>query len=130
MYRGRNGCRCSLGREVKTATGARPVLSWIERQAQLAALAERQVFFVCGAPRSGTTWVQHMLDSHPDVSCRGEGHFLHFLAEPMGALMQRRRADLEAKNARLFKETGGYPLPAAGDMEFLVGSGILLALAQ
>jgi hypothetical protein len=82
------------------------VLSWIERQAQLGALAERQLFFVGGAPRSGTTWVQHVLASHPDVSCRGEGHFLHFLAEPMGGLMQRRRADLEAKNARL-KETGG-----------------------
>ncbi len=103
---------------------------WSERQAEIAALAQCQLFFVGGAPRSGTTWVQHMLDSHPDVSCRGEGHFLHFFAEPMGLLMQRRRDELEAKNTRLFKEIEGYPLPAAGDLEFLVGSGILLALAQ
>lgn len=106
------------------------MLSWLDRQAEIMALARRQLFFVGGAPRSGTTWVQHMLDSHPDVSCRGEGHFLHFLAEPMGALVQRRRMELDAKNNRLFKETGGYPLPAAGDMEFLVGTGILMALAQ
>lgn len=106
------------------------MLSWRERQAEIAAIAERQLFFVGGAPRSGTTWVQHMLDSHPDVSCRGEGQFLHFFAEPMGALMQRRRAELEAKNTKLFKESAGYPLPGASDFEFLVGSGILLALAQ
>ena len=87
------------------------------------------MFFVGGAPRSGTTWVQHVLASHPDVSCRGEGHFLHFLAEPMGGLMQRRGVDLEAKNARLFKETGGS-IAGSGDTEFLVGSGVLLALAQ
>jgi hypothetical protein len=30
----------------------------------------------------------------------------------------------------LFKETSGYPLPAADDFEFLVGSAILLALSQ
>jgi hypothetical protein len=106
------------------------LLSWSERQAEIAELARRQLFFVGGAPRSGTTWVQHMLDSHPDVSCRGEAHFLHFLAEPLGHLMQRRREELEAKNTRLFKEMGGYPVPAAGDLEFLVGSGILLALSQ
>jgi hypothetical protein len=106
------------------------VPSWSERQAELAALAQRQLFFVGGAPRSGTTWVQHILDSHPDVSCRGEGHFLNFLAEPMDGLVRRRREDLEAKNNKLFKGMEGYPLPAAGDFEFLVGTGVLLALSQ
>jgi hypothetical protein len=104
--------------------------NWGERQAEIADLAKRQLFFVGGAPRSGTTWVQHMLDSHPDVSCRGEGHFLHFFAEPMGGLMRWRREELEAKNTKLFVGMEGYPLPAAGDFEFLVGSGILLALSQ
>jgi hypothetical protein len=104
--------------------------SWSARQEEIAEIARRQLFFVGGAPRSGTTWVQHLLDSHPDVSCRGEAHFLHFLAEPMGLLMQRRREELAAKNTKLFKEMEGYPLPAAGDFEFLVGSGILLALSQ
>jgi hypothetical protein len=57
--------------------------SWREREAEIADLAQRQLFFVGGAPRSGTTWVQHLLNGHPDVSCRGEGHFLQFLAAPM-----------------------------------------------
>ncbi len=104
--------------------------SWSDRQAEIAELAKRQLFFVGGAPRSGTTWVQHILDSHPDVSCRGEGHFLQFLATPLGNAMQWRRKELEAKNRALFKETSGYPLPAADDFEFLVGSAVLLALSQ
>lgn len=104
--------------------------SWLQRQAEVAALAQRQLFFVGGAPRSGTTWLQHILDAHPDISCRGEGHFLHFLAAPIGAVMQRRRDQLQGKNTRLFRDLGGYPLPDPEDVEFLAGSAILLALAQ
>ncbi len=104
--------------------------SWNQRQAEIAALAQRQLFFVGGAPRSGTTWLQHILDAHPDISCRGEGHFLNFLATPMGAVMQHRREQLQEKNARLFRDLGGYKLPDPEDVEFLVGSAILMALAQ
>jgi hypothetical protein len=104
--------------------------SWTQRQAEVAALAGRQLFFVGGAPRSGTTWLQHILDAHPDICCRGEGHFLNFLATPMGAIMQRRREELQAKNTRLFRDLGGYPLPDPEDVEFLAGTAILLALAQ
>jgi Sulfotransferase family len=104
--------------------------SWIHHQAEIAALAERQLFFVGGAPRSGTTWLQHILDAHPDICCRGEGHFLNFLATPIGAVMQRRREELQGKNSRLFRDLGGYPLPDPEDVEFLAGSAILLALAQ
>jgi hypothetical protein len=96
--------------------------TWSERQAEIADLANRQLFFIGGAPRSGTTWVRHILDAHPDISCRGEGHFLQFLATPLGNAMQWRRQELEAKNAKLFKETEGYPLPAADDFEFLFGA--------
>jgi len=104
--------------------------SWTQHQAEIAALAQRQLFFVGGAPRSGTTWLQHILDAHPDISCRGEGHFLNFLATPMGAVMQRRREQLQEKNTRLFRNLGGYKLPDPEDVEFLVGSAILMALAQ
>jgi len=104
--------------------------SWTQHQANIAALAKRQLFFVGGAPRSGTTWLQHILDAHPDICCRGEGHFLQFLATPIGAAMQHRRKQLQGKNARLFRDVGGYPLPDPEDVEFLVGSAILTSLAQ
>jgi hypothetical protein len=104
------------------------VRSWIEQQNDIAALARRQLFFIGGAPRSGTTWVQQILDCHPDISCRGEGLFQKQLAEPLEALITARREALGAKNTGLFRHTGGYPLPEADDAEYLLGTAILLAL--
>jgi hypothetical protein len=37
-------------------------------------------FFVCGLnEKSGTTWMQIMLDAHPDIMCKGESCFVHLL---------------------------------------------------
>ncbi|KAA3651808.1 MAG: sulfotransferase [Proteobacteria bacterium] len=48
---------------------------------QLAAhLATLPVFFVGGLPRSGTTWIQQLLDAHANVACLGESHFANDLA--------------------------------------------------
>jgi hypothetical protein len=40
-----------------------------------AAVGRRRVFFIIGCQKSGTTWVERLLDNHPNVCCRGEGHF-------------------------------------------------------
>ena len=101
---------------------------WSEQQEALARIARRQLFFIGGAPRSGTTWLQQILDAHPDVSCRGEGLFLNHLAVPLEKLIAERRTTLEAKNTGLFRHTGGFPLPTPDDAEFLAGTAILLAL--
>jgi hypothetical protein len=104
--------------------------SWAEREAQIALLARHQLFFVGGAPRSGTTWLQQILDCHPDVSCKGEGLFWQQLAVPLEEMMARRGQALETKNKALFAHTGGYPLPDPDDVEFLTGSAILLSLCR
>ncbi len=36
-------------------------------------VSEAQLFFLVGHGRSGTTWLQSILDSHPEVLCQGEG---------------------------------------------------------
>jgi hypothetical protein len=109
-------------------------VSWTETEQSLARAARRQIFFVGGAPRSGTTWLQRMLDAHPDVSCGGEGHFGKELAEPLDALVGRRRQALQAKNEQIFRHTGGYALPteaeAEAEADHLLGTGILLALER
>ena len=104
--------------------------SWLERQEGLARLARRQLFFIGGPPRSGTTWLQQLLDCHPDISCRGEGLFWEQLAVPLDKLMTERRQALTAKNQRLFAHTGGYELPDSADTEALLGTAILLALER
>jgi hypothetical protein len=104
--------------------------SWIEQQADLAALVRCQLFFIGGAPRSGTTWVQQILDRHPAIACRGEGLFQKHLGEPLQAMLQARAATLAAKNAELFGHTGGFPLPGPEHRQVLLGTAILLALHQ
>jgi hypothetical protein len=104
--------------------------SWIERQEAILRLARCQLFFVGGAPRSGTTWLQSMLDSHPEVCCHGSGLFMQDLAAPLETMMATRRQALVAKNMHMSSHTGGYPLPASEDVESLVGTAILLALHQ
>jgi hypothetical protein len=104
--------------------------AWTERAERLLALSHRQLFFIGGAPRSGTTWLQYLLDAHPEICCAGEGLFRKELAEPMDKLILARGAALEAKNQNVFRHSAGYPLPDAGDTEALVATGILLALER
>lgn len=42
-------------------------------------LGSLPVFFVGGLPRSGTTWVQQLLNAHPQLLCLGESHFFNDL---------------------------------------------------
>jgi len=102
--------------------------NWVEQQERLLRLARRQLFFIGGAPRSGTTWLQQLLDCHPDICCRGEGLFWERLAVPLEKMMAERRQALAAKNERLFTHTGGYPLPAGEETEALLGTAVMLAL--
>jgi len=104
--------------------------NWIVQQHDLLKLAGKQLFFVGGAPRSGTTWLQHMLDCHPDVSCRGEGLFGTLFATPIAEMMEKRATELTAKNNQLFRHTGGYPLPEGDQIEHLLGTAILLAMQK
>jgi hypothetical protein len=106
------------------------VKSWNEISVRLCKVAQKQLFFIGGAPRSGTTWLQQILDSHPNASCKGEGLFAKELYPPLEAAMARRCKALEAKNRGLFQHTGGYPLPTPDDTEFLAATAMLLAFSR
>ena len=54
----------------------------------LKAVYSRQLFFVCGAPKSGTTWLQRLMDAHPQVRCMGEGHFTENLIDPLEKMVE------------------------------------------
>ena len=47
---------------------------------------ERGTFFAFGLPKSGTTWLQMLLDAHPSVSCPSE-HQVSFLLEALPKLL-------------------------------------------
>jgi hypothetical protein len=39
---------------------------------RLEELKTKSFFMIIGAPKSGTTWTQHLLNGHPDVRCKAE----------------------------------------------------------
>ena len=103
--------------------------SWAKRLGALQATAARRIFFVGGAPRSGTTWVQLLLDAHPDVSCRGEALFPQALAAPLDALTARWAQAVADKNATVFRDLGGYPPLPEALADLLLGTAVLATLA-
>lgn len=42
-------------------------------------LQQKQLFFLGGFIKSGTTWIERLLDSHPEIACKGEAHFPRLL---------------------------------------------------
>ena len=72
-----------------------------------------KLMFVLGAPKSGTTWLQTILNHHPEVLCRGEGFFHHF-----GRNLSRTTQDYNsalAGKAKIFSEAA---FPALTREEF------------
>ncbi|GHD57241.1 hypothetical protein GCM10017083_38450 [Thalassobaculum fulvum] len=57
-------------------------------QAEQQVLSRLPTFFVGGLPRSGTTWVQQLLNAHPQVVCLGESHFFNDLAPSLARAAQ------------------------------------------
>jgi hypothetical protein len=51
-------------------------------------------FFIGGAPKSGTTWMQRSLDLHPEIVCSGEGHLHEFIVRPLAEMIDRYNAKM------------------------------------
>lgn len=65
-------------------------------QAEHQVLSRLPTFFVGGLPRSGTTWVQQLLNAHPQVVCLGESHFFNDFAPALARVAHgyaKRRAE-------------------------------------
>ena len=45
-------------------------------RASIRHLFDKDLVFLAGLPKSGTTWLQMLLDSHPKIVCKGESHFV------------------------------------------------------
>ena len=61
------------------------------------------MFFVCGCPKSGTTWVQLMLDRHPEISCAGESQLVTLL-QKFSRLIDDHNRFQRQRNREIFGE--------------------------
>lgn len=69
---------------------------------------EIQHLFVCGAPKSGTTWLQNILNFHPEVACSGEGHFVEMLANPLAGVVKGYNAKMKLVSERVYQGRPSY----------------------
>jgi len=65
------------------------------------------LFIVTGVTKSGTTWLQRMLDSHPEVACGGESKLNVFLKQLAPAIREYNTA-LTKTNEKIYKEQAVY----------------------
>jgi hypothetical protein len=72
----------------------------------ISALRSKQIF-VGGVAKSGTTWLQILLDLHPNISCKGEGHFPNRFAPLLRQAIDAHNGYICSKNASIFKEIRG-----------------------
>ena len=69
---------------------------------------ESKMFFICGAPKSGTTWLQRSMNSHPEIVCKGEGHFIEKLVLPMAAVFREYNAKLNIVSNNVYNGNPYY----------------------
>jgi Sulfotransferase family len=94
----------------------------------IAELRGKQLFFIGGAAKSGTTWLQLLLDRHPAISCNGEGHFATYLIPRLITAADEYNQDIDWKNETIFGELPGYPRLSEDHIGFLWASAIALQL--
>ena len=98
--------------------------------AEIAALRQKQLFFIGGAAKSGTTWLQLLLDRHPAISCNGEGHFPTYLIPRLIGAMDEYNQDIAWKNQTIFGELPGYPQLGESHIAYLWTSAAVMQLAS
>lgn len=97
-------------------------------QARVNRLLEKDIFFIAGMPKSGTTWLQRILDGHPDICCGGEGHFPNMLGPKLQSALLEHNEYIRLKNRMLYGTSEGFPIFTLDHIKFLFVSAVCLLL--
>jgi hypothetical protein len=83
--------------------------SWQDVAEAIAAVERKDLLFVTGAVKSGTTWTQLWLDRHPEVACRGEGMFFNRFAGALQGICADSNRVVAAQNAHKGDKDPAFP---------------------
>jgi len=106
-----------------------PANDYADQQRIIDEVRAKQLFFVCGLPKSGSTWLQIQLHAHPEVSCAGEGHFLTYLAPRLAEALNKYNAYVKYKSHVVLEDLVSFPTLDEAGFRFLFASAVLLQLA-
>ena len=68
----------------------------------IAILEDKKIFFISGSMSSGTTWLQLLCNSHPNIACCGEAHFFPLLYEKLSQCITDYNGIIYHKKLKLF----------------------------
>ncbi|GJL81598.1 MAG: sulfotransferase [marine bacterium B5-7] len=70
---------------------------------------DKQIFFVCGVMKSGTTWLERLVDAHPEAICKGEAHFGGQVVRPFVQWVKDYNLEISRKGGAIahLKKHGG-----------------------
>jgi len=106
------------------------LLNYDAAQTAISELRMKQIFFIGGNVKSGTTWLQLLLNAHPDVSCNGEGHFGSGLMPILKPAFDRYDQLTAQESKTAFGEIAGYRRLTDEDFRFLLATCICLSLLR
>ncbi|MFQ5510006.1 MAG: sulfotransferase [Leptospirillia bacterium] len=92
-------------------------------------LLDKDILLVAGAGKSGTTWLQRMMNTHPEIFCPGEGKFLHMLGgitQGLGAYNRK----LHTANQVVYDNKGFYAEWSDRDFQAIVQFFIAMSWAK
>jgi hypothetical protein len=93
-------------------------------------MAELNYFFVCGAAKSGTTWLQRTLDAHPEVQCSGEGHFIERFSVPLAKVLREYAEQMTVVSRLVYEDAPVYPPIVQDDLDRVVRNFIIERLMK
>jgi len=102
---------------------------------ELETLFDKNIFFICGVIKSGTTWLERILNAHPEVVCKGEGHFASDLYKLLSEAVDTYNVEMPKKgkaHAHLnpVDEYSDIPFYNNSDKDYLLRSSIGLMMAK
>lgn len=89
---------------------------------QAADILDKDFFFIVGAQKSGTTWLQRLLDAHPNILCSGEGHFVDRFAIPLANHLREYNGFMNLIAERVYENKPFYKGVTQDQFKFLVQS--------
>jgi len=90
----------------------------------------KDLFFVGSFPKSGSTWLQVMLNAHPDIACHGEGHFFDHFWPLLEDALKKHNGLIDLKNKTIFEEFQPFPRFDRAHFNFLMASAMALLLSR
>ena len=89
-----------------------------------------RLFFIVGAQKSGSTWLQRSLNSINGVHCLGEGHFIDRLIQPIAETTRSYNQMMQLVAERVYEGNGFYDAVPNAELRLVMREWILHILLR